>query len=435
MTRLFLRFYIGVVVILAIAWCVNGFLYTQPKLAENLRVVERALAGGVHLAMDRLNDAAATGGEAAMHRELKQIQEVFHYPVRVRTMDAAQFSSSTTERLENGEVVFFFQAGGRIAGLLADRRHVVEFGPLPSLVGPSSWQLMTAYGAVLMVAAVAIALLLRPVVRQMRAIERTALAIAEGDFSARVAARTKAQGLAIAHAFNTMAERTESLLNSQRELLQAVSHELRTPLARIRFAVDLLESDDDSTSQHEHLASIERATGELDDLVGELLSYARMEVIEPEKTREEFDLVDVSRDVVASRQQIFPAVRFEVRAERDSVLVQADRRSVERAIGNLVSNAGRFARQRVVMSIDEKGGTAIIRIDDDGPGIDPKDRQRIFEPFVRLPGAPGRGAGLGLVLVSRIVRSHQGSIQVATSPLGGARFEIQFPLRGSVLTQ
>ncbi len=427
MTRLFLRFYLGVVLILAIAWSIEGFLYTQANVAENIRVVENALAGGVHLAIDRLDAAEQGGGTGAVDHELEVIRQAFHYPVRIGTLADYKFPEATVRRLQEGEVVFFSRRGGRLAGLLADRQHVVEFGPLPTLVGPSGWQMITAFGGVLLVAAAAIALLLRPVVRQMRSIEKTALAIADGDFSARVSTRTGPQGLAIAHAFNIMAERTESLLNSQRELLQAVSHELRTPLARIRFAVDLLESSNAPALRQERLDTIDRATRELDDLVGELLSYARMEMLEPEKTREEFDLVDLSREVVANRRQIFPSVTFDVVSDHGEILVQADRASIERAIGNLVSNAGRFARRQVVVSVDRDADTILVRVDDDGPGIAPEDRQRIFEPFVRLPDSPGRGAGLGLALVLRIVRWHQGDVVVASSPQGGARFDIRIP--------
>ena len=97
----------------------------------------------------------------------------------------------------------------------------------------------------------------------------------------------------LAQAFNDMANRTEALVRTQRELLQAVSHELRTPLSRMRFAIDLIETAKTDAERRQRLDSLDMATEELDELVGELLSYVRMETTTPELDVEHVLLPDV----------------------------------------------------------------------------------------------------------------------------------------------
>ncbi|GIW99092.1 MAG: two-component sensor histidine kinase [Pirellulaceae bacterium] len=426
MTRLFLRFYLGVVTVLIVAWFVQGFLYTQLNVAENVQVIEQALAGGIRLAIQRLDAAYREGGEPAQAAALESMQEDFDYPVRVVPLEQYPLSSRLRQRLQQGEIVYLYRQGAHMIGLLEQQEAIGLFGPLPALVGPSVPQMMTGFGAVLLVAALAIAILLRPVAFQMRAIEKAAASIAQGDFSARAPVDSKRRPLSLATAFNTMAERTEKLLVTQRELLQAVSHELRTPLARIRFACDLLAENSGPLSSNEHLHTIDQAISELDDLVGELLSYVRMESLDPRERFAPIDVATLIEEVLRHRRQVFPTIEFRLQVVLDSAVLIGDLTSIERALGNLVSNAGRFARRQVMITLHGHRDQLRIDVDDDGPGIPENERQHVLEPFVRLPGSPGRGVGLGLALVKRIAQWHQGTVEITDSPLGGARVRLTF---------
>lgn len=110
-------------------------------------------------------------------------------------------------------------------------------------------------------------------------------------------------------------------------------------------------------------------------------------------------------------------------------MLWADRRGFQRALGNLVSNAGRHAKTRVSIHCESMNGSTVIDVDDDGTGIAEADRQRVFEPFVRLQDAAesGRGVGLGLALVKRIVTQNGGTVEVLDSPLGGCRIRTKWP--------
>ena len=229
-------------------------------------------------------DSATPGERQAV---LQQLQERFDFPIDLTSRE--DLPSGPQGRIIGGaDVVFYSQADDRwfAATPLSDGTEVVRFGAFPSFERNEQKAAATALALVLLPAALAIALLLRPVAQQLRHVESAAKAIAAGDLSARVDPRRVHSTKPLAQAFNNMASRTETLVRTQRELLQAVSHELRTPLSRMRFAIDLIETAKDDAERRQRLDSLDAATEELDELVGELLSYVRMETAEPLPNRE-----------------------------------------------------------------------------------------------------------------------------------------------------
>ena len=113
--------------------------------------------------------------------------------------------------------------------------------------------------------------------------------------------------------------------------------------------------------------------------------------------------------------------------------VRGDEVLLAQVVGNLLANAARHARSRVAVSLAEEGGRVVLAVDDDGPGIAPQDRARVFDRFVRLDEARARdagGVGLGLAIVSDVVGLHGGTVHVERAPLGGARFVVDLPAAG-----
>jgi two-component system sensor histidine kinase RstB len=189
------------------------------------------------------------------------------------------------QRLAGGGDVAFYPTGDDrwyAVTFLSGSTQVVRFGPFPSFERIEQKAATTTLTLVLLPVAFAIALLLRPVARQLHHVEHAALAIAAGDLTAWVDTRRVRSARSLAVAFNEMAGRTEAMVRTQRELLQAVSHELRTPLARTRFAIDLIAAAKDDAERTRWLESLDAATEELDGLVGELLRYVRLETNPPE---------------------------------------------------------------------------------------------------------------------------------------------------------
>ena len=185
-------------------------------------------------------------------------------------------------------------------------------------------------------------------------------------------------------------------------------------------------------SESRRLQSLDAATEELDELVGELLRYVRLETTQPTLDLEQIALRDELGVLTPEHAALHPAVQFDVdESVGDEQVVVAERAGLHRALGNVLSNAGRFAKSRVSISAASAAdGATIIDIDDDGEGIPEAERERVFEPFVRLQDrSPERGVGLGLALVKRIVTQHGGSVQALTSPLGGCRIRTTWPAR------
>jgi two-component system sensor histidine kinase RstB len=275
----------------------------------------------------------------------------------------------------------------------------------------------------------------------LRQVEHAAKAIAAGELGARVTEKKMNSAKPLAQAFNHMASRTESLVRTQRELLQAVSHELRTPLSRMRFAIDLIEAAKDDEERQLRLDSLDAATEELDELVGELLSYVRMETTELPVEPEVVSVRAALADITGKYATLYSKVSFNVDDRvGEQHVVFADRHGFLRVLGNLLSNAGRFAKSQVVATAESDDHTTTVIVDDDGVGVPAGDRERIFEPFVRLEGADGNGrsgcgVGLGLALVKRIVMQNGASIEILESPLGGCRVRTRWPATRQLPTE
>ena len=443
MTRLFFRFYLGVVVILIVAWLVQAYV-TDLSSTQNVNVVENALGGGVRLARNRVENfwhedlAASTSNYV-------QVASNFEYPMYLTAFkDATWLEDPYRQRLIDGDVVLLREYMGiavfpppkrekSIADELGssgsgnsqppteranqtdqairtvdkpEPEYFLLFGPLPQFVGPSRSQVTLGYGIIFLLAALAIAILLRPVAKQFRAVERTATSIAGGDLQARIPIKSRSQNLALVTAFNGMADRTEALVRSQRELLQAVSHELRTPLARIRFATDLVETATCNEERRKRLNSIDDATEKLDSLVGELLTYTRIDSNASEMTPETIDVWNLIEEAVDFHAPLYPNINYTLPSNPERLITQAHPDSLARAIDNLISNAGRYAKSRVMLSAKTVEQSVVITIEDDGNGIPETEWETVFEPFTRLNQGDSRGVGLGLALVQRITKQH-----------------------------
>ena len=399
----------------------------------DLQEIEQAIGGWMRLTANKL-DAATPGKRQTVLKELQEQSDI-----SIDIAGREDLPDWPRGRIAHGEDIVFYpedpQRNDRrfAATPLSDRTEVVCFGPFPSFERIEQKAATTTLALVLLPAALAIAVLLRPVARQLRRVEHAAQAIAAGDLGARVDERRVRSAKPLAHAFNNMASRTEALVRTQRELLQAVSHELRTPLSRMRFAIDLIETAKDDEERKRRLESLDAATEELDELVGELLSYVRMETAERRLDLEHVALQDTLDVLIPKYAALYPSIQFQASENGggEESIIAADRTSFQRAIGNLLSNAGRYARSRVTVSMGQEDRATIVDVDDDGDGIPASEKDRIFEPFVRLEDdSNGNGAGLGLALVKRIVTQHGGTVQVLTSPLGGCKIRTTWPARG-----
>jgi two-component system sensor histidine kinase CpxA len=262
--------------------------------------------------------------------------------------------------------------------------------------------------------------------------------LASGNLGARAAETKRADEIAeLVHDFNLMAERLEVLLNSQKQLISDISHELRSPLARLNVALGLARqrAGDESTKA---LDRIELEAERLNEMIGKLLTLARMESGESPAERSPVQILELLQEVVADAD-------FEAHSRDCSVrLVHAENCATEgnpellrSAFENVVRNAVRYttagSEVEIRLSCRPQNGSAplaVITVRDHGPGVPDQEISNLFRPFYRLDAARERqtgGAGLGLAIAERAVRLHHGTITARNAEGGGLVVEIQLP--------
>lgn len=231
---------------------------------------------------------------------------------------------------------------------------------------------------------------------------------------------------ALATTMNGMLARLDSAAQAQRRFVSDASHELRSPLATIRQHAELSQAHPDATSVQE-LANLVHEEGlRLQGLVDALLLLAKLDEGEA-RSRTTVDLDDLALTEVARLRAAGLAVDGSgigpARTQGDALLLG-------QLVRNLADNAARHARGRVAIGVVERDGTAVLTVEDDGTGVPPAERTRIFERFVRLDEARSRdagGSGLGLSIVRGIADASGGHVHVDDSRWGGARFTATFP--------
>ncbi len=288
---------------------------------------------------------------------------------------------------------------------------------------PARFGWLVAIGLLALTIAVGAYPLVRRITRRLETLQFSVEALGGGALDARVQVEGKDEVANLATSFNRAAERIEKLVNAQREMLATASHELRSPLARMRMALELLKREDRPDLREQ----LEKDISELDDLVGEILLATRMQAVEELERNNPIDMLSL----LEQEAPHYAATIAPEREANESVTVHGDERLLRRLVRNLLDNARRHADKgnvEVAVSTDANG-TVVLRVDDDGPGVAESERERIFEPFYRSPGAreTGEGFGLGLSLVRQIAKRHGGQVRCLEGPGGGTRFEVTFP--------
>jgi signal transduction histidine kinase len=278
-------------------------------------------------------------------------------------------------------------------------------------------------------------LVLRPL-RRLRA--ATAQIASEGDLERPVPVRGAAELRALAGSFNAMlarlarsAEDRNRALEATRRFAADAGHELRTPLTSVQATLSTIarhpEIGPDQRTELARAALAEQRR--LVELLDSLQALARGDAAPVERTEVDLaELVDASVGAAAARH---PRVALSADAPPEPVPFRGWEPGLRILLDNLVENAARHGRPdgrvRVTLRAPGDGHGPAIDVEDDGPGIPPSARERVFEPFRRIDGADRAGSGLGLALVAQQARLHDARVTIGDSPLGGARVSVALP--------
>lgn len=399
------------------------------------QISEQLARATVYLLMDELVHYPPAEQPSRL-AELKQAKQ-FGFDLSLRPLDTADLDADQRRRIDEGDTVMALGKGGdsiRVFAGMVNTPWLLEIGPLYQM-NPYPPQLLVLIGLLgLSLIGLAVYLLVRQLEQRLRGLEAAATRIAGGNLEARVPAGGADSVGRLAAAFNGMAEHLQRLLSVQREMVRAVSHELRTPVARLRFGLEMIGDAETEQARRKYMDGMDGDIQDLDRLVDEMLTYARLEQGSPALNFQLLDIDALLDQVIGELAPLRPGVRL----ERDApsavgVRVEAEARYLHRALQNLVTNALRHAESRVRVSFRAGPRRCRIDVEDDGPGVPEDAWERIFTPFLRLDDSRTRasgGHGLGLSIVRRIIYWHAGRAQIGRSEsLGGACFSLVWPLR------
>jgi two-component system sensor histidine kinase CpxA len=281
-------------------------------------------------------------------------------------------------------------------------------------------------------------LLARYLAAPLGRLRRATEAYAAGDLTQRVGpslGKRRDEIADLATAFDHMAERLSALIYSHKQLLRDVSHELRSPLSRLQVALGLARQRAGDISTPE-LDRIERETERLNEMIGQLLSLARLQADIHPPAPESVDLGEVLQTVIsdATIEAQSRNCRLHLKKHVPGI-VQGNAQLLHSALENVVRNAVRYTAEGTDVSIlldqnAQRPGWLLIRVSDHGPGVPEDMLKRLFEPFVRVGDARDRfsgGYGLGLAIAERAVRLHHGEIAAHNQPNGGLAITLQLP--------
>jgi signal transduction histidine kinase len=273
-----------------------------------------------------------------------------------------------------------------------------------------------------------------PALRPLNRISAAAASIAEGDLSARIDPRGDPSLAPIAASFNQTVAALEARVRTDARFAADVSHELRSPLTAMLGALDLVEAtaDDLPPDGQEGLAVLRAEMHRFERLVADLLEISRADAGNADLVVEEVRLAALVHEALARRRLAGRAdAPVHVEADAAEVVIQLDKRRLERVLGNLMDNADKHGGGLTGVTVSLRDGTACVMVDDAGPGVPEAERVRVFDRFARGAGSlrtRTEGAGLGLALVARHVHAMGGTVTVGESPSGGARFTVVFPV-------
>ncbi len=280
----------------------------------------------------------------------------------------------------------------------------------------------------------------------IHSIQSAARRVAQGDLSARVphaVSLRRDELAALAMDFDSMVERIETLIRTQRNLLTSVSHELRSPLARLNVSLAVMRKHA-SEEAVDICERMERDVARIDALIGQLLTLSRLEAGLSLGERENVNFTLLVQEVVADgdfeAQSLGKSVSL--KSSSDIVLETADSLALRSACENIVRNAIHFTRPgtevNVALGVDNTASVrqVFLTVRDQGPGV-PKDAlQNIFNPFFRINGSGRRkeGNGLGLAIALEAIRLHHGSITASNLNPEGLEISVRLPVSGPAET-
>lgn len=389
----------------------------------------RLMAGPGYLVAEQLKTLPADQREARM----QTLRERFQYPVALIKLKDVELPPEALIMLKHQQPAQ--NSDEDMTYFPFDDETAIQFGPLWGTAEVKDLLTFPVYWVTACVAALPLVLLLWISLRtrRQRSLDLDTLNGCLGELAHTPNALLPAMGkewTPLLHTLQQHAQHITAMGERHREVSQAVSHELRTPLARMRFALTLLGKSEDAATRNRLEKRLQIDVEELEALVRASLAFARMAGAPSDLHYEPIPICDWLHQEFALLDGHHRRLSLEIEPLHLELI--GDRALLHLIVRNLLSNAITYARDQVrVSAAYHDPHHLVLHVDDDGPGVVAENREKIFEPFVRLAmgGDEPGGFGLGLALAKRATQWLRGELSVTRSPLGGARVSLVLPLR------
>jgi two-component system, OmpR family, sensor kinase len=423
MARHFLGLYLLIVLTLAaVSWGQDKLLqaYGARDMSD-----ERMLAGALSAVESRLQSAPASEWKHLVDGISAETGGGFEL---FAASDIA--GRETLDKLEHGKVAYMQAAGEAWALKQLNKDYVLAFkSQAPEAQrGRLEWMITLLFYAAM---ALVIMIWIWPLTRDLRALEKSAACFGNKNWAFDAHIKPRSQIYALAETFRKMAARIGGLIASHKDMSNAVAHEIKTPLSRMQFEIELAQQAKSASEVKTSLSNIKADIAAINDLVSATLNYAILERADLSLnigTHNFTVLLPAIAEYVRNDARPDIQMRAELSGDTDNVV--CDLHLIETVVKNLLYNAARYAKREVHLAFTVQDSVNQLLVDDDGPGIPEKDRQRAFDSFVQLesPRTNMTGFGLGLAIVKRAIEWHNGEVFIAKSPLGGARISAVWPV-------
>lgn len=423
MKKLFVQFYLLLFVCFLVMTLLVGLVYKFTAERAGRQSLDDLMKSSLYLMRSELREIPPR----EWGKTLKEMDLNLSFDLRVEPLNHYKLDAATTQRLREGDIVALDDQYTFIQRI--PRSHyVLAVGPVPYLYFLHQMRLLDIALMALIAFSLAfpVFIWMRPHWQEMLRLESAAQRFGEGHLTERLHFDNGSSFERLGVAFNQMADNINALIASKKQLIDGIAHELRTPLVRLRYRLEMSENLTPPESQ-----ALNRDIGQLEALIEELLTYARLDRPQNELMLTEPDLPAWLLTHLQDVQSVTPerAVNLVTCVIGDYGAL--DMRLMSRVLDNLLNNALRYSRTTVQVSLLLDGSQATLIVEDDGPGIEADARERVFEPFVRLDPSRDRatgGCGLGLAIVHSIALAMGGSVVCDESELGGAKFSFCWPV-------
>lgn len=422
MKKLFVQFYLLLFVCFLVMTMLVGLVYKFTAERAGRQSLDDLMKSSLYLMRSELREIPPHDWA----RTLKELDLNLSFDLRIEPMKDFDLAPPAMQRLRDGDIVALDEKYTFIQRI--PRSHyVLAVGPVPYLYYLHQMRLLdlALLGFIAISLAFPVFIWMRPHWQDMLKLESAAQRFGEGHLTERIHFDSGSSFDRLGIAFNHMADNINALIASKKQLIDGIAHELRTPLVRLRYRLEMSENLTGAESQ-----ALNRDIGQLEALIEELLTYARLDRPQTELHLSTPDLPVWLQTHINDVQSVNPQRKL-LTAITPGAYGALDLRLMERVLDNLMNNAMRYSETTLRIGLDLQGSQAILCVEDDGPGIEPAEREKVFEPFVRLDPSRDRatgGCGLGLAIVRSIAQAMGGSVRCEASELGGARFVFSWPI-------